>query len=457
MRQERRYILSALAMLIAALVLGCDGGADGYGDADIHGDADSDGDAEVDAEGETLNLVVEMRPYGGGRAVVADALVAFDTPAGERLEARTDSDGRVSFEGFEWIEGETAALTVHNETLTLTSIVGLTEPFLDGAGGEDGAFHLAVFYPIEYRDLVEIGGYAANMENETNRLFVSSNVSRVGAHNAIGKRWSLMVEAGEPFFLVAQEFVWNGWRGDEFTQTIAGWGFFESDGVTERTQFDLDMGETLRVSTQSGSFPIPEWVSDRSSFRSYVQVNDIDSDGSLLIGDATRVRRILDDPSGEDRMEYSVEIVDLGDRVTPMTRVWSNVGERQSIVVVEGFPGGSLPSFPRPAQIIEPVLSGSERATPGTRITWEMDPSDARAVNALTSVVIVDGAGQLIHLVHVAGDASQAVVPEPTSNLDRTSYYDSSGFAMVHYCQMEEWSRDICTRLATSESIRFGP
>jgi len=268
------------------------------------------------------------------RAPAAGATLAFDPPAGERVEQVTDAEGRASFDGVDWSAGGPAALTAHVEGWTMGSRSALTEEIVGAEIDAEGAVVLTLYMFNSPLELVEVSG-RATLVRSTDVLHVSPTTpGPLTTHSGASTRSRPAIDT--PFSLVAFEWIGTNWVGRRLDMEGMTWSVFESAGLTEPTEIDIDLTVPVEATTFAGSTSAP--VDTIGTFfedaQLYVNVSSFESELNLMSGVHTHV----DGETVPGEWSWEGEYVALDDVASPATSY--NIGTRSqsSWVIVPGLP-----------------------------------------------------------------------------------------------------------------------
>lgn len=414
-----------------------DGGSgdEGGGDTDVDAGADADADAETESEADagpdegggtgTLTVTVLERSDRWIYPVwdpIPDAVVAFDPPTGSRVEATTDEEGHVTFDGFDWAGG-TAAVTAWAEGHSLASRVGLDE------ASEDPIL-LLTRYDDPNPEAVTVTVTAENRPEPTHDFLTGA--AGLGAYDqGGGATRALRVPPGEALTIFGAQW--------QYTEVPATHGFeqpFDAWVVATAGPFDADATVTLDFAapatptTVHRTFGLPARAdSPLRDGGAYVVVHGrLEANPGRLawpwvsspFGWATHMERSTEGNA------YSMELEFLttapADEAGTVYQIYGDDGDA-STVHAHGYPSeGPLDcEFLDVPTMITPA-SVTVRHPLHEPIAWETEHT-----GVVTAVYIIDS-DSAVWAVEGPTDATTLTVPEPPSPVGAAAVLEEGVF-----------------------------
>jgi hypothetical protein len=384
---------------------GRDDGGGAEADAEAGGDAEADGDGgvESDAVAGTLSVLVTAYEWYDEVGHSAEgATVALDKPGGERVELTTGADGRAVFDAIDWSRGD-ASVTAALEGYVVASRTGVTEA--------DGEQEITIGRRGPSPDLVELSGSALNMAVDTHGLIVGATVQGDG-YWADGPDWTMLVEPGTPFTIVATERHNGASMAQHMEAPVDGWLMQDHAGLTAAGTVDIDFGTPATATVVDGSFPMPARAESRVRTDGVGWITSGLRDGSATVGFAT-----VTDPSGDwNWIVYTAEYVEpTGVTAADVSTQYCLVqADNYSCAFAEGYPGAGeqdLTLLDLPRMINPPSARSYPLHDP---IEWE---AWDRGVYPL--LIVQDDVGR-VWTIRGPLDGTRIVVPELPSTVDAT-------------------------------------
>ena len=382
---------------------GRDDGGGTEADAEAGGDADEDGGGESDATSGTLSVLVTAYDWYDEVGHPAEgATVALDKPGGERVEQTTGADGRTTFDSIDWSLGE-ASVTAALEGHVVHSRTGVTEA--------DGELEIGLGRRGPSPDLVELSGSALNMALDTHSLIVGATVEGDG-YWSDGPDWTMLVEPGTPFAIVATERHSGASMAQHMEAPIDGWLLQDHAGLTAAGTVDIDFATAAPPTVVDGSFPMPARAESRLRTDGVGWITSGLTTGSATVGIAT-----LTDPASDwNSIVYTAEYVEpTGVAAADVSTQYCLVqADNYACAFAEGYPGAgaqdvTLLDLPR---MINPP---SARSYPlHDPIEWE---AWDRGVYPL--LIVQDDVGR-VWTIRGPLDGTRLIVPELPSTVDPT-------------------------------------
>jgi hypothetical protein len=345
--------------------------------------------------------------------------VAFDAPGGERTEAVSGADGKVTFDGFDWTAG-TAAATSHMEGYLVNSLVGLDADTVDQVYQMDGAVMLATGPEIEpdtEPETVSVSGTVTGFLDTAHDLVVNVvNTTFGGDWNGPSDgTFTVDVPSGEPFVLQAVEWV-DGpapESGQGYTQEMFQWMQQSFDAVTEdQVDIVLDFtGNAMELFTADVTTDVPD-DQDSPICSGYAVCNVCDQSSYYCQGWSTSV------DISEDGTQFEASFLwvepDYAEDPWYYCAVYNPTGwSLYAYNLVEGYPedGSSM------GQLIDVPIWVSP--TPGNPqnlydpLEWQFSDDDLPLI--LINLYRMD---DFIWQIIPPPNATTATIPEPPSTFD---------------------------------------
>ncbi len=411
------YGMALIGAVLALAAGGCSGRS-------VAGDASADGepDGGVDAEEEwitgpgTLTVrVVEAVQTMSGHLLentedpVEGATVALDAPGGRRSELTTGADGRVTFEGLAWSAG-TADVTVFKEAHLLRSLVQID--------GSEDEVTVGLVPEDESDGLVRINGRASNMSDADHNLAVYATNARSFTRD-IGYFWSLPVEPGVDFTLVAAEHETITRSARTFSQQVHGWVVLDHAAVTGDTAVDIDFASPATPVNVSNAVAMPD-VRAGSPLAGATSIYSVVKDEWLYVGFSEHTAPSSDGTAFDLDFEY-VEPAGLTNvqtiyRVQPVDTFLG-----YSRVVVAGYPEAGthelgfldLPDVHQDHMAYYPLRE--------TEFSWDLYDSGVEVFLHISFELSVPELLLPLWRVDAPTDATSIRVPEPPSTFLETT------------------------------------
>ena len=425
-----------------------DGGADVEADADGgEGDGEDDSEAEVwDGGGAgvlTVRVVTWVRPPGEYRPIVG-ATVALDAPGGGLTEARTGTDGRVTFSTLDWSAGP-AAVTAHAEGFVVTSRVDVTEAegeVVVPCGAADGAAPAG--WPV-------ISGTAAGMLDEAHGLAVTTTASSYGWGDT-GPSWQLAVPPDTAFTLVAQEQHPDG----ATARIIDQWAMLEVPALDTSTTLALDFATPLTPVSVTNSVSLPPRADSplRSRAMAYWWASSLDSDLGLTVGQEEAAVRSADGNTWDMHGEYVV--VPGVEQPVALYVLWEGLARGlYAYAIVDGHPtdGAQAFQFLDVPRMISPP-DAVERHPLRDPIEWEsFDEGTGIGLLIYRSGVLV-----WVIVAHPPTEATTLTVPHlPSTTSDATLLGTTNVRAQLFSCADLLPPSRICRRATNTGQFVLQP
>lgn len=292
----------------------------GFQDAAIVPDANLDAapppppDAFVEARPLTVHLVdVHHADFAG-------ATVRVDVNAtGRSLVATSDAEGNATTSAFEWPPDTKLDVTISADGLVPITLVGLEH------GDESLLEPLVLSRPPE---IVSVSGTLAVMD-ALHRVYVDDD-TRVGeGWNDVGTSYTLPVERGVPFRLLAFEHTRTE-TGRDVTTELFGLGVLESPALDADATIDLTIGDASSLTRVTGSVLLPFFGGFEAASIA-VSVEDTD-DGGRLPSLVTQASYAL------ERASYEIAFAPHESVVAPATRIVAHGADSDATVYVSGYP-----------------------------------------------------------------------------------------------------------------------
>jgi hypothetical protein len=223
------------------------------------GAAGCDGDLDMGSDAGVATLVVRVLTGPEGTDLetwqpVPGATVALDAPGGARLEEVSGVDGRATFTGLDFSQG-TAGVTVHVVGRPLQSVLGIADASQEA---------LVLFPPSPTANYasVSVSGQALNFgkPDGTYLLWVSALAPSGTAYSIssqLGRDYSLVVPANEPFTLVAVAFFDTSLFNQEYTSNPYRATVLPGQLVSGSSIIDLDLANQAETKSASGWIALP--------------------------------------------------------------------------------------------------------------------------------------------------------------------------------------------------------
>lgn len=425
-------------------------GGSGAGGAEGGGGAATGGHGGSGAGGEAANdsLTITVVDVNGGSEPMSDVACAWLAPGGQVLEATTDADGQVTFEGFDWALGPASVTCVQDKQAL--SAVGLTS-----ADAMDGELVLNFYTAPPTVETVSVSGTSLNREDPEDRLLVGSSVGP-SIFQEDATSFSVEVAKGVPFSLIALEFsVLPNPPPHSLGQDFLGWVVKSSPALDNDTTIDLDFAVTTPSTTASGSVKLPNegpGVFDAVGAYPYLYVTKRDPFASTYLGFATRIG--YDEDAGT--VVYDAEFVDTPvpdeEALTVMFLASSSsTSAEYSYLYLLGHPkdGDLDEQFLDPPRSTQP--SGAAVSIQGATVAW--DPEGPRA----NDLSVTDETGSARWFFTFYGSASEVVIPPLPSSTPVEDFF--TGDSLTGRLAISELMEDprFYHRYASTKPIRFKP
>ncbi len=415
-------LIAAIMGLALAVGCSCSGRSD---DAGTDEGTDAGTDVTDEAEDVTIEYptgtgILTVQVVGAYRTMsglllentadpVEGATVALDAPGGRRSELTTGADGRVTFEGLDWSAG-TADVTVHEEGHLLRSMVqidGSEEEVTVGLVPED-----------ESDGFVEIHGRASNMSDADHQLAVYATSARTFTRDT-GYFWSLMVEPGVDFTLVAAEHEPITRSLRSCSQQVHGWVVLDHAAVAEDTAVDIDFASPATPVNVSSSVAVPD-VRAESPLAGSTSIYSVVNDEWLYVGFSEHTAPSTDGTAFDLDFEYvepaGLSAVQTIYRVAPMDTYLG-----YSRVVVAGYPVAGthdlgfldLPDVHQNHMTYYPLRE--------TEFSWDLYDSGVEVFLDINFELSVPELLRPLWRVDAPTDATSIRVPEPPSTFLETT------------------------------------
>ncbi len=456
-----RHLISVTVLCLAALAACGDDGEPGSttettettvdtsGDvaAETEATPDSAAEAEVDAApgGRAAFQFVddspEMRPVGG-------VIVWWTPPGGTRIEATTDDEGRISFEGIDWSKGSAEILGVKGDYAPAGARID--EAFLASPRfpGSDSGHKYLKLTPFGSSPQVTWTGTATGMTDPASWITVS--VDAYGASITSTQPFALRVPPSRAFNWSA--YAWRltssderGYEG-EILDFASGPLMSGADDFEASIDFVADAATPLRA---TGSFPVI--TSARST------LGAVGAGGVVvwarrnlagLIGTAERIAFSADGAN----VEYDAAWIEPGWADLVTTGYSLSGGGEHSLTLVRGGPREGAHEVPL---MVPPTWQDSN---PGHSIDeplrWVTDEPDVAVV-----LTVLTGSGPNARLggrwVLTPGTTEFTLPVELPGGIDLFGYLGSNAVsAQVDLCEIDQALSDrFCARYATSKTL----
>lgn len=240
----KTWIRSHLPLLLLCACLGLAAGCGGDDDSCGPGiDAAIDTGPDAAVLEDVTFVVVTYTGAAMGYEPIATSMVTFDAPGGERMEATTGADGRVTFEGIDWSLGSGAVSAFRMEH-SMRSIVNLDAAHFAQLDRIDGAVVLLLHpHALPAIETVVVSGTVVGLVDPAHEIFVSV------LRGSTGSGWTgpgnstfpITVPKDEPFTIQVFEFEFAAVRsGQGFDRTIYGMMHRDFAPISANTQVVLD-------------------------------------------------------------------------------------------------------------------------------------------------------------------------------------------------------------------------
>ncbi len=260
------------------------GGAQGGAGGDSPGGAEQGGAGEGGAGGAAnlVSLTVELLD-SGGRAAVPNTPCALVKPGGERSEATTGADGKVTFTGVDWALGAASVVCVPQNAIGYLSFASADAP--------NGLLTLRAPAVTTAPAAVAVSGTALN-PSETGSTYLVQATAGLESHQATNPSFEIAVESGVAFELFGLEFkVVNNPAPHGFGQDFLAWTSVSSTALTADATIDLDFSDPVVPLQAAGTIGLPT-ASDSpflaASAYGYLFVTPVARYFDVLLGFPTR-------------------------------------------------------------------------------------------------------------------------------------------------------------------------
>lgn len=201
-------------------------------------------------EGHIDALHVRLVDYLKDEAPIPNAPCAFVKPGGERVEATTDSMGRLVVSDLDWSLGKLSVVCLTTDAYALVEL------------GEDDIFdgYILMYATVESpaeKNTIQVSGTVANRASADSRIVVQSSHG-VGRSDLIGNSFELPVRKNEMFDLFAYERGKFTPGARKSSRELFGWALLEhvSAALSDVT-VDIDFASKPELVTSNGHLELP--------------------------------------------------------------------------------------------------------------------------------------------------------------------------------------------------------
>jgi hypothetical protein len=278
----------AIALVLLAAACGdsspAGGGPQGGAGGGPSGGAE-EGGAEEGGSGGAASLVpltVELIDFES-RAALASVPCALVKPGGERAEAATGADGKVTFADLDWSLGVASVVCVPGNGTGYLSFNSVDAP--------NGVLTLQGSQLAEAPPAVAVSGTAQNPTAAGSTYLVQATAG-LTRYQATSPNFDISVESGAAFDLFGLEFkVANNPAPHGFGQDFLAWTSVSSPALTDDATIDLDFSDTVVPLQAAGTVGLPTDPDspflDASAY-GYLYVTPVSRYFEVLLGFPTR-------------------------------------------------------------------------------------------------------------------------------------------------------------------------
>jgi len=356
---------------------------------------------------------------------VADAMVAFDLPGGERVERTTGADGRVTIYGVDWSQGS-AAMTAYKDGYGMVSFVNLEANDLDATENPflvivDGAvaMYLMDLSPTPPPEIT-VTGTATRMADSSHNYTVSTLRSLVATtwSGSGSAAFEVTAPLNEPFTLQAIEMTPIG---------VLPSGQGNDVDIHRAMELNLDptAGPTLSVELDFFADEIPVYTADASMVLPARADSPLrDGIPYFLVGATDNVYTIgwgtpVDVSADGNSFGGTVSWVEPTLITEPYIYFMVNhtLSGARSVAIEPGYPQGGM---------LDPPLYDVPRWVTPSDPQTEHPMHDPMAWDLFddwtVALLIISRSGIDIWRVNAGSGATSLTIPQPPSAVDQSSF-----------------------------------